>query len=251
MFRAALRRLSIPRDGLLFVHSSMRHLAHDGYTLDCVLDGLCDYMAPGTLALPTMSWRVVNPTNPHFDELQTPSNVGALAERFRVKYATHRSLHPTHSAAAIGRLAKDITLGHEVDETPCSDNSPFGRLATYDGIVLMLGITMDCCTLLHHAEEKFAPDLYLKPRSELELYTCRHRDGESVTVKLRRHFRLPRDYYQFQDMLAAQDRFRTVALDTTTLRAFSARDLMHCAAQILTARPDAILARAGQRYRLM
>lgn len=249
--RAALARLGIPRDGVLMVHASLRGFVRDGYSLDAMLDALTDYMAPGTLVVPTMSWRVVRPANPFFDELQTPSNVGALAEQFRLQRATHRSLHPTHSAAALGPLAAEITAGHHNEDTPCSDNSPFGKLAPHDATILMLGITMDCCTLVHHAEEKLAIELYLRPASETETYTCRARTGEDVTVRLRRHLFLPRDYYQFQDLLAQDDRFRTTALDTQELRAFRARDLMDCAARLLTARPDAIIARPGQRYRLM
>jgi aminoglycoside 3-N-acetyltransferase len=249
--RKALERLGIPRDGVLMVHSALRPFTRDGYSLEGILDALTDYMALGTLLLPTMSWRVVRPTNPYFDELVTPSNVGALAERFRLSRATHRSLHPTHSAAAIGRLAAELTSGHERDDTPCSDNSPFGKLAANDGFILMLGITMDCCTLVHHAEEKYAVKLYVKPKDQTEIYTCRRRTGEKVTVRLRRHFLLPRDYYQFQDMMAEAGQFRTTTLDTSVLRAFRAADLMACAERLLHGRPDAIIARPGQRYRMM
>ena len=148
--RRALARLGIPRDGVVLVHSSLRQLARDGYPLDVVMAALLGHMAAGTLLLPTMSWRFVKPSSPVFDEIATPSNTGALAEQFRLNHATHRSLHPTHSVAGLGREAADLLATHHLDETPCSAASPFGKLADRDGWVVMLGITMDCCTLIHH-----------------------------------------------------------------------------------------------------
>ena len=91
--------LGIPHEGVLLVHSSFKGLARDGHDAAAVLKALVDYMEPGTLLLPTMSWRFVKPDKPWFDELQTSSNTGILTELFRTQYATARSLHPTHSIA--------------------------------------------------------------------------------------------------------------------------------------------------------
>ena len=249
--RRALERLGIPRDGLLMVHSAFKTMARDGHGLDSVLATLVDYMDPGTLLLPTMSWRYVKPTAPRFDELTTPSNTGALTELFRTKYATARSLHPTHSVAGCGRLASTMLGSHHLDDTPCSPRSPFGMLVSHDAWLLMLGITMDCCTLIHHVEEMVAPDLYLRPPAQRETYTCRDRSGRDVTVHLRRHLFLPRDFWQFQDMLAAQGALRVTTIDSSVCRAFRARDMIRVVDETLAKRPDAIIARPGQRYRMM
>lgn len=249
--RRALDRLGIPRDGVLIVHSAFKGLALEGHRLEAVAETLVEYMAPGTLLLPTMSWRFVKPTMPVFDELSTPSNTGALTELFRTQYATARSLHPTHSVAGRGARAEALLGSHHLDETPCSPRSPFGLLETYDAWVMMLGITMDCCTLIHNVEEVLAPDVYLKPASEREVYTCRDRRGREVTVYLRRHRFLPRDYWQFQDMLAAQGLLRVTTVDSTVCRAFRAADMVRVVKDTVTRCPDAIVARAGQRYRMM
>jgi len=246
-----MERISIPRDGVLMVHSSFKTLGREGHDAVTVLHALVDYMTSGTLLLPTMSWRYVTPDSPMFDELQTPSNTGVLTELFRTQYATARSLHPTHSVAGRGKLAEDLLSGHHLDDTPCSARSPFGLLARYDAWVLMLGISMDCCTLIHHIEEVAAPDLYLKPQSDRESYTCRDRRGRDVTVRLRRHLLLPRDYWQFQDVLAARGELQTARIDNSICRAFRAADMVRVVTDALTARPDAIIARPGQRYRMM
>lgn len=249
--RTALERLGIPRDGVLLVHSAFKVFAREGHDADTVVRTLVDYMEPGTLLLPTMSWRFVKPDKPFFDELQTPSNTGILTELFRTKYATRRSLHPTHSVAGRGRLVDKLLGTHHLDETPCAARSPFGLLAGYDGWVLMLGISMDCCTLIHHVEEMTAPDLYVRPPSERETYTCRDRQGREVTVSLRRHRFLPRDYWQFQDLLAAEGRFHVTMVDGIACRAFRAQDMVRVATDVLKTRPDAIIAKPGQRYRMM
>ena len=249
--RTALERLGIPRIGTLLVHSAFKAFAREGHDADTVARTLVDYMEPGTLLLPTMSWRFVKPDKPVFDELQTPSNTGILTEIFRTKYAARRSLHPTHSVAGCGRLVNELLGSHHLDETPCAARSPFGLLAGRDGWVLMLGISMDCCTLIHHVEEMTAPDLYVRPPSERETYTCRDRQGREVTVSLRRHLFLPRDYWQFQDLLAAEGKVRVTMVDGIVCRAFRAQDMVRVAAGVLKERPDAIIAKPGQRYRMM
>ncbi|MBI2961287.1 MAG: AAC(3) family N-acetyltransferase [Betaproteobacteria bacterium] len=249
--RGALERLGLARDAAVMVHSAFRGLAREGLAPQAVAEELCDYFASGTLLMPTMSWRFVKPANPEFSELDTPSNTGILTEVFRTTLATARSLHPTHSVAGIGRRAAELLAEHHLDPTPCSARSPFGKLPIVDGWVLMLGIGMDCCTLVHHGEETVAVDIYLKPASETETYLCRDRAGQAHTVRLRRHKFLPRDYWQFQDRLAASGRLRLTRIGNVLCRAFAARELHRMVIETLQARPDAILARDGQRYRRM
>lgn len=249
--RTALERLELPRDGVLLVHSAFKAFAREGHAADGVVRTLVDYMAPGTLLLPTMSWRFVKPDKPLFDELQTPSNTGILTEIFRKEYASRRSLHPSHSVAGRGPLADEILGEHHLDETPCAGHSPFGLMTKRDGWILMLGISMDCCTLIHHVEEMNAPELYVRPASQRETYTCRDRHGQEAQVVLRRHLFLPRDYWQFQDLLAAQGKVRVAMVDGIACRAFRAQEMVRLASEVLRARPDAVIARPGQRYRLM
>ena len=246
-----LAALEVPRDGVLMLHSSFKLFAREGYDAGATLAALIDYMAPGTLMLPTMSWRFVKPDRPLFDELETPSNVGVLTELFRTEHASRRSLHPTHSAAALGPRADELLGEHHLDETPCSARSPFGRLVAADGHVVMMGIGMDCCTLIHHGEEVVAPELYLRPVEACETYTCRDRHGEEHAVRLRRHLFLRRNYWQFQDRLAAAGGLRVFRCDNSTCIGFRAADMHQVVVEALRRRPDAIVARPGQRYRMM
>lgn len=243
----ALRKLAVPRDGLLLVHSAFRALGRHGHDAAAAVDAIAEHMAPGTLLMPTMSWRSVTKASPRFDELATPSITGVLTEIFRTRFATARSLHPTHSVAGLGRHAAAALATHHLDETPCSARSPYGPLVAHDGWIVLLGIGMECCTLIHHVEELIAPEIYLRP--EVERYTCVDRHGRETQVKTRRHVSVPRDFWQFQDQLAAGNLLRICTLDGVVCRAFRARDLVALVTTALRAQPDATFAPVARRKR--
>jgi aminoglycoside 3-N-acetyltransferase len=242
---ALLREARVPREGVLFVHCAFRKLASEGFRVEGFIEALLDYMAPGTLVMPTMSWRIVTPANPLFDELATPSHVGILAETFRTKFASHRSLHPTHSVAAYGKLAAPLTGSHHFDDTPCSPNSPYGKATREDAHILLLGIGLERCTAIHHAEELIAPDVYLKPPDEAEHYVCRDRAGAAHDMRLRRHLKLNRDFPQFTAPLLRQGRLIAGELAGTPWLAVSQRDLLAEVTGALERNPRAIIAPPG------
>ena len=240
-----LDRAGVPGDGVLFVHSAFRRLGAQGFRAEAFIEGLLDYMRAGTLVMPTMTWRVVTPANPLFDELGTPSHVGILAELFRLSYASHRSLHPTHSVAAYGRLAGHLTATHHVDDTPCALTSPYGKARQMDAHVVLLGIGLERCTAIHHGEEIVAPEVYLAPPEQAELYRCRSRDGVAYEVRLRRHLKLNRDFPQFAAPLAARGRLRRGELAGTPWLAVSQSDLLEEVVTALERDPRAIIAPPG------
>tara|TARA_R110001606_G_scaffold363289_1_gene517309 strand:+ start:20383 stop:21087 length:705 start_codon:yes stop_codon:yes gene_type:complete len=233
------------------IHSAFRRFSRAGFELDAVLESLVDYMSGGTLLLPTMSWRYINHNNPHFDEIRTPSNTGALGEVFRHSFATRRSLHPTHSVAGIGRDL-DYFLGeHHLDTTPCGKRSPFKRLVEADGQILMMGIGMDCCTLIHQIEEEVASDVYLKGPSQAVQYTST--DSKNVThdVTVRHHHLMKRNYWQFQDMLHSQGCLWAARCGAPVCNGFNARSLAAVTMDSLRADKFAALGGDGDRYRMM
>ncbi len=242
---AMLHDARVPRDSVLFVHCGFGGLAQHGFGAEALIESLLDYMNPGTLAMPAMSWRIVTPANPHFDELATPSHVGALAELFRQRYATGRSIHPTHSVSAAGKLVPSLLSAHHLDDTPVSLNSPYGKATREDAHILMIGIGLERVTAIHHAEEMIAPDIYLRPPAEAEIYQCRARDGTVYRVRLRRHVKLNRDYPQFAAPLAAKGLLRQGQLADTPWAAVSQRDLLAEIFQALERDPRAIIAPPG------
>jgi aminoglycoside 3-N-acetyltransferase len=240
-----LDRAGVPGDGVLFVHSAFRRLGAAGFRVEAFIEGLLDYMRAGTVVMPTMTWRVVTPASPVFDELGTPSHVGVLAERFRLAYASHRSLHPTHSVAAYGRLAGHLTATHHLDDTPCALTSPYGRARESEAHIVLLGIGFERCTAIHHAEEIVAPEIYLVAPEQAELYRCRSRNGTTYEMKLRRHLRLNRDFPQFAAPLATRGRLRRGELAGTPWLAIAQRDLLDEVIAALERDPRAIIAPPG------
>jgi aminoglycoside 3-N-acetyltransferase len=237
-----LDQAGVPDDGVVFVHSAFRRLGAEGFRVEAFIEGLLDYMRAGTLVMPTMTWRVVTPASPWFDERDTLSHVGILAERFRLDYATHRSLHPTHSVAAFGRLACQLTSTHHLEDTPCGLTSPYGKARDTAAHIVLLGTGLERCTAIHHAEEVAAPDIYLSPPEQAETYQCRRRDGTVHQVRLRRHLRLNRDFPQFAAPLAKKGQLRRGQLASTPWIAVSQSDLLAEVFGALERDPRAIIA---------
>jgi aminoglycoside 3-N-acetyltransferase len=198
VFYEILDSCGVPKDAVLIIHSAFKGLSEAGFRVESTIESFIDYLNNGTLLMPTMSWRNVTPENPFFDELATSSQTGILTEIFRKKYATHRSLHPTHSVAGFGVLSKYLLSTHHLSNTPVSSSSPYGLMRDYNAYIMFLGIGFEMCTAIHHAEEVIAPEIYVKSPSEAESYELRSRDGRAISYQLRRHNRLNRNFPKYE-----------------------------------------------------
>jgi aminoglycoside 3-N-acetyltransferase len=250
--RALLDALThvVPRDGVLTVHSGFRRLSKAGHSAEAFIETLLDHLSEGTLVMPAMSWRTVTPQNPIFDELATPSHVGIVSELFRTRYATARSLHPTHSVAAVGQLAATLTASHHLGTTPCAPNSPYGLMRERPAFILMLDCGFECCTAIHLAEELVAPDLYLHPLDQAEAYTLRDRHGDLLSMRLRRHRRLNRCFEKFEGPLIAKGRLYHGEIAGASFLLCSVADLLGEVVAELERIPEGTLAPDGVRTRL-
>jgi aminoglycoside 3-N-acetyltransferase len=66
----------------------------------------------------------------------------------------YRSFHPTDSVCAKGTLAEFYTNSHFGQLTPYNEHSPFRKLCSKGGKILMLGTTLNgACTNLHTLED--------------------------------------------------------------------------------------------------
>ncbi|MBK9925574.1 MAG: AAC(3) family N-acetyltransferase [Anaerolineales bacterium] len=169
-FQNDLLALGVRRGGVLLVHSSLRSLGNILGRAETVITGILNVLGDdGTLLMPALSYEHVTPDHPYFDVNQTPSNVGALPEFFRLRKGTLRSVHPTHSVGAAGKFASLIIERHIEDTTPCGPNSPFHLLPKYDGQILMLGCGLEPNTSMHAIEELVEPPYLYKPPMEYHL----------------------------------------------------------------------------------
>jgi aminoglycoside 3-N-acetyltransferase len=236
-----LERMQVTRDGVLVVHSAIATLSRAGFRAENMIEAFLEYMTGGTLIMPTMTWRSVTPQNPQWDEIATRSETGVMTEIFRTRYASRRSIHPTHSVAAYGVLADALVARHHLDDTPVSANSPYGLMRSYTSYVMMLGVGLETCTAIHLPEETIAPKIYLRPLNPAEVYACRDRHGGIHEVRTRRHWRLDRDFPQFGPPLEARGLMQSGNLAGCPYALVALKDLLDAVSAALTADPRGTL----------
>jgi aminoglycoside 3-N-acetyltransferase len=221
-----LERAQVPNDGVLVVHSAIAILSRQGFRAEGIVEALLGYLSKGTLVMPTMTWRTVTPDQSRWDEMSTPSHTGALTEVFRTSYATVRSIHPTHSVATCGADAQRLVARHHLDDTPVSANSPYGLMRGDTAYVLLLGVGLESCTAIHLPEEAVAPEIYLRPVGQTEFYQCRDRHGVTHLVRVRRHWRLDRDFPKFGPPMRERKRMQSGTIAGCPYSVFALTDLL-------------------------
>lgn len=186
---AQLESAGIDRLGTVLMHSSMKKIGDVEGGADTVLDALSEYMKDGLLVLPTHTWSYINADNPKFYVETSEVCVGILPELFRKLPGVVRSLHPTHSVAALGKDAAAFTEGDERWDTPCHRESAWGRLLDRKATILLVGVDLRRNTFIHGIEEWVDIPGRLTDGHE-QLYTVLA-DGTEIPVPSRRHCGLP------------------------------------------------------------
>jgi len=184
-FNKDLHQLGVRYNGVLLVHPALRPFHQVPGGANTIIEGLLKAIGDkGTLLMPALSWENVTPLNPVFNIKDTPSCVGLIAETFRLLPQTSRSLHPTHSVSAIGRLAEEITVDHRLDNTPCGPNSPFNKLPAYKGQILFLACGLIYNTSMHAIEELVEPPYLYDPPIN---YTIMDENNDTYQKRYRPH----------------------------------------------------------------
>lgn len=172
-----LKELGIKPGDLLVVHSSLSSFGRVDGGADTVVDSLLEVVAPGgTLVVPTFT-----SGSGVFDPLKSPSTSGAITEVLRTRKHAVRSLHPTHSVAAIGPLADGITEGHDQVHA-FGRGSPLFKILQARGKILQIGTTHTTNSMIHVAEE-IAGVGYLDRSQPAKVITSR---GKHVSRWVRR-----------------------------------------------------------------
>jgi aminoglycoside 3-N-acetyltransferase len=193
---ADLRRLGLVPGAVVLVHSSLSRLGHVRGGAEAAVDALLDGLGPrGTLLFPTLTGSAADGPGapPAIDIRRTPCWTGYIPETARRRAGARRSMHPTHSVAALGAQAEQYTAGHERSATPCDEHSPYFRLINDSGYILLLGATHESNTTLHCLEELAGVPYHLQP----QITTCSVVDAAGVrhTVRNRLHlWRWDRDF---------------------------------------------------------
>jgi aminoglycoside 3-N-acetyltransferase len=215
--RADVSRLMIPQGAIVFVHSSLSSLGFIEGGAASVVDVLIEVVVRdrgGTLAMPTFTSLRDGQV---FDARSSPSQVGAVTEVFRQRSGVVRSVHPTHSVAALGERAEWLTSFHHRCGTTFGPGSPLGRLFEAGGYLLGLGVSLGPVTFYHVLEDHradFPLSVYTADSPMATL--CLDADGSEQRLSVTAH-----------DPIVSATRIDRPA--GTFIRAYVTRDLERCA----------------------
>lgn len=179
---------------ILMVHSSVNHMAPmytDG-PLELV-KMLMEFCGPSrTLAMPAFYFGdpkiggayATFSKRPRFDLKRVPSQMGLATELFRRIPGVFQSRHPVYRIAAIGPMAREMTLGHELAKYPNGVGTPFDFMFKNNTRIIGIGKPFQVLTQAHHVEAVMG-DEFPVPRGNgagLEVTVI---DGkEEVTARL-------------------------------------------------------------------
>jgi len=160
---AGLREVGLRAGDVALVHSSLSSMGWVEGGTQTVIEAFLSVLDPesGTFVVPTLC--ASKPRERRFDVWdieRSPSDVGAITEAGRLHPQAIRSDHGTHSVAAIGAHAEQITGGHADSwgrPSPWGPaafgfGSPWQWLYDLDAHYLFLGVTTSCNTIGHFAQ---------------------------------------------------------------------------------------------------
>jgi len=198
--REGLEALGISRGDYIVMHSNLKSLGPARVLVklpqcgaDYIIDAFLDVLGPeGILCVPVFTSTFLNaaagPGGLIFDPDTTKSRVGSITNIILGREGRARSLHPTHSWAALGERAEEFTEGHDGTSTFGRD-SVCGRMYDWDFKIVWFGTDGRTNTSTH-----FSEDWLNLPNMTSEDALVKKGDGfEKVTVY--RSPSGPRDFY--------------------------------------------------------
>jgi len=199
-----LALLGIKSGDDVIVHSAFKQLGDVEGGIETVIQALLSLLGDkGTLLFPTLSFSSVNPdppiNNPVFDVVNTPACVGAMPNVFLKFPGVLRSLHPTHSVAALGMRQKEYIENHQLDDEPVGQNSPFFKLGQFGGKVLFLGCSTAYNTSMHGVEEYAGAPYVLS--EDTKKYVLIDQFGKRTEKEYRYHYIFQNGFAQRYDRL--------------------------------------------------
>lgn len=164
---AALRQLGVKEGEILLVHSSYKSLGPVEGGAAAVIEGLEAAIGKeGTLVMPTLCQ--VDFKNSYKTWYRDkPSDVGYLTEFFRKQPYVYRSDQETHSVAARGKYAYELTYEHKAagphlcpfGEYAFCDTSPWLKMYRMGARIAFIGVTARCNTIKHTVEARYVETL--------------------------------------------------------------------------------------------
>lgn len=243
----ALRVLGLRPGHHVLVHSSLSSIGRVDGGAATVVEALLDAVGTdGTVIAPTLTGsEFIGPdAQMTFDVDSSPSWNGAVAEAVRTWPGAVRSVHPTHSVAAIGSAAQRLTRGHQDCVTPCGEGSPYARLAADPaGMILLLGCDHESNTTLHHVEELAGVRYHLQP---MPVHAVIHYGDRTLSRNYWVHrYGTPRNFTAIEPLLLERNIQLQGAVGSATARLMPACRLVSLGLDVLRAAPSFFVKSGG------
>ena len=240
--KAGLRRLGLGRGHSVGVHSSLSAFGYVEGGADAVIDALLRTVGPeGTVVFPTYSDNRQDleltgedrrlgvrrkRRNLPYDPKRESCWTGRIPDAFWRRSEAIRGDNPTHSLAAIGPRAEDLCRGWD-------------RLLDADGYILLLGVTLSCCSSMHQAEERVdrlpqSPD---PPEALKRLMEKYESQGLWVYVQYPGMLCYP-DFARLEEPCRRRGVMRTTQVGEAEVKLLRLRELIDLYAQYLKDRPE-------------
>lgn len=151
-------RLGIKKGMVVYIHSSADklNLRFSSYRL---LEILLETVGiDGTIIFPCWHYRgraedYLNQPDAVFDVRRSSTTMGLLPELARRYKSAVRSIHPTTSIVAIGKLAHELIDEHQLDIYPNGLKSPLYKMMRHSGRIIGLGEKVVSLSFVHVVED--------------------------------------------------------------------------------------------------
>lgn len=226
-----LQDLGLQKGDRVLVHSSLVALGEVEGGPDTVIDALLEAVGPeGMVVVPTFACK------PPFDRRTSATALGAIPDRFWRRPEAVRSLHPTHSVAAIGPGAEDLIKDHEKAPTAYAEGTPYYKLAKSGGKILLMGCDQDRNTTLH-AAEALAKAPYLTDIEGVYIDD----NGNAVTIPIAAMAGPHRNFIGLDSLFRALDIMKMGRIGGAMCRLMDAGQMLDTALDAMVSDPAAVL----------
>ena len=233
-FQQQLIDLGLKPGDTVLVHASMKALK-TARTPEEIIEDIQQVLGEeGTLLFPALTYDNVTRDYPVFDSETTEPCAGLLPRTFRKMPGTLRSVHPTHSVCARGRLAHTLTVGHAMDDTAVGPHSPFMLLPVYGGKLLFIGDVLHACTMMHGIEDIVEPPYIRRVKAR---YTV---NGQAREYTMSDDYGWGSEFQRIGDLLEEPD-IRRGVLGEGPATLIDARALLAAALMRMRAEPYAFV----------
>ncbi|MEN6357099.1 MAG: AAC(3) family N-acetyltransferase [Armatimonadota bacterium] len=226
-----LNKIGLGSGDVVVVHSSLSSFGRVDGGAEAVVDALLETIGEqGTLVVPTYTYGL-----DVYDPQRSSSLCGAITEAVRKRPNALRSLHPTHSVAAIGALADVITGGHEKVHAFARGSALFNVLQAR-GKILLLGVSHKSDSMIHVAEE-IANLPYLERSRQIDV---KNAQGKTVQKWVRRPG-CSHGFDAIEEILDEHDAVRETTIGECRAQIMAARSVVDAALEVLKMDPEGLL----------